>query len=1075
MNKLFLIPLIAFLATQSVYGQSASQNKKKKKVTAKAVASAPVKTSQTVGDLMKQSSRGAGVNLEKKQTALPTFSNSLFDQSQANPKNVNLGDVKPPRSSNFFLDPDDDKAKLELITDQQIQELYKLTTKYKSSPNRGELWLRLAELYVEKAGFLDFREQGQYDQKLKDFQDGKTKTKPVLNLKEAHDYNKKAIQLYEWFARDFPKDPKIDQALFFLGYNYYELGETKKGTAYYTRLTKEFPNSPYIVESNFALAEFYFENEKWIVARGYYEAVAKNPRHRLYAFSLYKIAWCFFRSGDSKKALVTMENLIRETRENAARNSEGGDKKKVSKVKLEAEGLRDIVLFYSEIGDPRRAPSYFQALVGAGEANSYLEKLAYFYSDRGNRDGVRFLFNYLIAQNPTAPKAFDYKYQIVKVYSTANKTREFRDELYSWVRDFGTGSTWYQANKAKPDLITNSDKLREQTLRTWILQQHQTAQNSRAPFSQNLAMEGYKLYLVEFPQSPVVGDMHFYYGELLYDMNRFDESGLQYRWVVDNAPNSKFYGKASENTVLALERNIPKDEEISKHIGKSLEPVPLDPKVDRFVQTGLWYTNKFPQGEKTPEIRFRIGRLYYQHNQFDQAIPYFKDIIQKYPKSKYAEYSANLLLDIFNLRKDYAGLEKTGQELLTIPSIANSSAGKDIRSVLERANFKKAQDLEGTKEYGKSAETFETFANQNPGSELASTARFNAAINYERSGQTGKAMAAHVMVIKSGDKKSEPLKVKSRRIVAKLYQDSGQLEEAAKAYEESAKEAGNDPLAPNLYFNAAVLNEALGRNNNAITDYDTYYQKSKKGERNEALYSIATLYRKGNHLAGAVDKYKDFVNLGGTTPEKNVESAFWVYQLSHTLHRPKDIDDWKKKTLGLQAHYAPGKKGVGAKYAAQIKLEDAHTTFNEFKSIPLNNAKKLKQLADRKISLLTRLNSELGEIIKYDSPEEIVGALALLGQANLHMGEALTSAPVPVELKNDEIAQYKAGIQKIADPFFAKAKDSLKTAVDRGQEFEVYTPDYLKARELVAKLDAKLFYDGGEQAVQVRQPNWMGL
>ena len=1081
MKKLLLISLIAFLATEGALAQSSSaKNKKKKKaaVVSKTIktssASAPVKTSQTIGELMKQSSRGAGFNLEKKQTALPTFSNSLFDKQQTAQKSVNLGDVKPPRSSNFFVDPDDDKAKLEQITDQQIQELYKLTAKYKNSPNRGELWLRLAELYVEKAGFLDFREQGLYDQRLKDFQDGKTTVKPVLNLREAHDYNKKAIQLYEWFSRDFPRDPKIDQALFFLGYNYYELGDTKKGTVYYTRLTKEFPHSPYIVESNFALAEFYFENEKWIVARGYYEQVAKNPRHRLYAFSLYKIAWCFFRSGDSRKALTTMENLIRETRENAAR-SEGGDKKKVSKVKLEAEGLRDIVLFYSEIGDPRRAPGYFQALVGANDANSYLEKLAYFYSDRGNRDGVRFLFNYLIAQNPTAPKAFDYKYQIVKVYSTANKTREFRDELYSWVRDFGTGSSWYQVNKSKPELIENSDKLREQTLRTWILQQHQTAQNSRAPFSQNLAMEGYKLYLVEFPKSPVVGDMHFYYGELLYDMNRYDEAGLQYRWVVDNAPNSKFYGKASENTVLALERNIPKDEEISKHIGKSLDPVPLDAKVDRFVQTGIWYTNKFPQGEKTPEIRFRIGRLYYQHNQFDQAIPYFKEIIQKHPKSKYAEYSANLLLDIFNLKKDYAGLEKTGQELLTIPQIANSQAGKDIRSVLERANFKKAQDFEGSKEYGKSADTFEAFAAQNPGSDLATTAHFNAAINYERAGQTNKAMAAHALVLKSDDKKAEPLKVKSRRIVAKLYQDSGQLEEAAKAYEASAKEAGNDPLAPNLFFNAAVLNEAIGRNNNAINDYDTYYQKSKKGERNEALYSMATLYRKGNHLAGAVDKYKDFVNLGGSTQEKNVESAFWVYQLSHNLHRPKDIDEWKKKTLGLQAHYAPGKKGVGAKYVAQIKLEDARATFNEFRSIPLNNAKKLKQLADRKISLLTRLNSELGEVIKYDSPEEIVGALALLGQANLHMGEALTSAPVPAELKNDEIAQYKAGIQKIADPFFAKAKDSLKTAVDRGQEFEAYTEDYQKARELLAKLDGKMLYDGGEQASQVRQSNWMGL
>lgn len=1028
---------------------------------------------KTVGELLKQADRGTGDSIQKSSTQLPTFSQSLFEKSQKGGPEVNLGQVKPPSSATFFTDPNDDRARLEMITDQQIQELYKLTRNFKNSPNRGELWLRLAELYVEKASFIDSRKQGEYDQKLKAFQEGKTSVKPVLDLRDAHEYNKKAIQLYEWFARDFPKDRKMDQALFFLGYNYYELGNTAKGTAYYTRLTKEYPRSPYIVESNFALAEYYFENEKWSTALQYYQVVTKSPRHRLYAFSLYKTAWCYFRGGDSKKALITMENLIRESRERAMTGDR--DRKQVSKVRLESEGLRDIILFYSEVGDPERAPNYFQSLTG-NEANNYLEKLAYFYADRGNREGARFLFNHLIAANPQSPKAFDYKYQIVKAYSNANKTREFREELYSWVKDFGTGSSWYQANKGRGELINNSDKLREQTLRTWVLQQHQTAQNSRAPFSQSLAHDGYKLYLAEFPQSPVSADMRFYYGELLYDMNRYDEAGTQYRWVVDNAPNSKFHGKASENTVLALERNIPKDDEIAKRVGKSLDPVQIEPKVDRFVQAGIWYTKKYPQGEKTPEIKFRIGRLYYQHNQFDQAIPFFKDILQNHPKSKYSEYSANLLLDIFNLKKDYAGLEKTGNELLAIPAIAQSDAGKDIKGVLERANFKKAQDLEVAKDYGKSAETFEGFARDNPQSDLATMAMFNAAINYERAGKSGKAMNAHAAVLKSNDKKAEPMKAKSRRIVAKLYQDAGQLEEAAKAYQDSAVEAGNDPLAPNLFFNAAVLEEALGRNNSAIKNYDVYFQKTKKKDRNEALYSIATLHRKANRLSGAVDKYKDFVNMGGTTQEKNVESAYWVYKLSQTLRRPKDVDDWRRKTLGLQAHYSPNKKGVGAKYAAQIKFEDAEATYNEFRKIPLNNARRLKEQSDQKISLLTKLNNQLAEVIKYDSPEEIVGALALLGQANLHMGESLVGAPVPAELKNpEEINQYKEGVQKIADPFFSKAKDSLKTAVDRGLEFEAYTDEYRKSREILARLDPKLFYDGGEEAFEVRQSNWMGL
>lgn len=1037
-------------------------------------ASGPVTAQRkTVGELFKTADRGANINLGNKgNTSLPTVQKELFNEKPAT--NVNLGEVKPPKTRNFYTDANDDKARLESITDKQINELFKLTQKFKNSPQRGELWLRLAELYVEKAGIIDFRKQDDHDRKLREFEAGKLKVKPKLDLADAREYNNKAIQLYEWFARDFPKDTKIDQALFFLGYNYYEIGNTKKGTEYYTRLTSDYPRSQYVVESAFALAEYYFENEKWADAKRYYDKVIVHRKHRLYVFAMYKSAWCLFRGGDARRALVTMEKLIRESKQEALVAEAGS--KKINKSRLESEGLRDMVLFYAEVGDAQNAPRYFQSLAGK-DAISYLEKLGYYYADKGNREGARFLFNYLIERNPSSPKAFDYKYQIVQTYSTANRTREFREELYSWVKDFSPSSTWGTANRANKDLIDNSQKLREQTLRTWILQQHQTAQNARTPFAQGLAFEGYRLYLTEFGTQPLAPDMHFYYGELLYDMNRFDDAGARYKWVVDNAPTSKFAGKAGENMVLALEKNVPKDEEITEKVGKTVDPVAMDPKIEKFVQAGIWYVSKFPNSEKTPEVRFRTGRLYYQHNQFDKAIPIFKEIIQKYPKSKYSEYSANLLLDIYNLKKDYAGLEKTGQELLAVPGFANSQVAKDIRGILEKATFKKAQELEAAKDYSKAAEQFEIFAKQNPQSDLAMTAMFNAAINYERGGLTAKAISSHSTILKANDKSADKYKTRSRRIIAKLYQDSGLLEEAAVAFEQTAVEAGNDPIAANLFFNAAVINEALGRDNAAVKNYEAYMAKNKKAsDRADAHYSIATIHRKAKRFSRAVEHYKEFLNYGGTQQEKNVESAYWIYELSRRIGRTADADTWKRRTLTMQAGYSPNKKGVGATYAAKIKFLDTQATYAELRRISLRNASKLKENSDMKIAFLTRLNKELGEVLKFDSPEEIVASLYLLGQANLHMGESLTGTPVPAELKNpEEVTQYKEAVQKLADPFFGKAKESLKAAIDKGNEFETYTPEYQKAREMLSKWEPKEVYSGGEKASEFKQIGWSGL
>lgn len=62
------------------------------------------------------------------------------------------------------------------------------------------------------------------------------------------------------------------------------------------------------------------------------------------------------------------------------------------------------------------------------------------------------------------------------------------------------------------------------------------------------------------------------------------------------------------------------------------------------------------------------------------------------------------------------------------------------------------------------------------------------------------------------------MKHKSRRLIAKLYQDSGQLEEAAAAYKLAAQEMGQDPLVPNMLFNAAILYEAVGKPTEAMKE-----------------------------------------------------------------------------------------------------------------------------------------------------------------------------------------------------------------------------------------------------------------
>lgn len=1032
----------------------------------------PVKKKLTVGEMLqraKEDSRGGKAKpLQKGETAIPDA------QFNFQAQNVNLSQVKPPKSSELLKNDTSDQGAYEKTLDSQINELFKLTQKFKSSSNRGELWLRLAELYVEKSSLVDARKQDEYDAKLKAFQESKGKAKPKLDVAEAREYNRKAIQLYEWFLRDYPKDAKVSQALFFLGYNYFELNDPKTGSGFYTKLTQQFPGSPFVGEAHFALGEYYFENEKWADAYKEYAKLIKDRKHRLNTFSLYKSAWCLYRMGKTEQAIQYMDFIVKSGKSQQSEQQLVGGKK-LNTSRLENEALRDLVVFFTDLGETKRAVNYFQSAV-PNDSRNYIEKLAYSFGLKGNREAAKEVFRLLIKQEPAAKKSFEYQYQIVQNYFYSKNSPQFKEELYRWIMDYGPKSPWYTANQSDQALVQNAVKLREQTLRNYIMQQHQTAQNSHAAYSRQLANDGYKLYFQEFADASQAADMHFLYGELLYDMGKYDDASTQYSWVNDNAPTSKYAAKASQNLLLAIEKALPKDEELIRRAGDSVEPIPMDPRVEKFIKSATAYTQKFPTSDKDAEIKFRIGRLYYQTNNFAPAETFFKEIVKTHPKTKYSEYSANLLLDIYNLKKDYAGLEKMGSELLANDSIASSKAGSDIRGVLEKANFKKAQDLEVEKKYLESATQFQAFATQNPKSELLMMAVFNSGVNFERAGHSSEAIQSYRRLLASNEKSAENFKPKAKKLLAKLYQDAGLLEESAKLFKELAKENPKDPLMPNYLYNTAVMYEALGRVPEAVNAYTEFISVNKNHNENaNTMFNLAQMQRKANALTAAASHYKEVAELPATTNERKIECYYWIYDISKKLGRHKDGDEAKDKVISLHRRSPQGKNSNSASFVAKIKFPQAEETYSMLKAIhlPANPAKQ-KEAVDKKLDILAKLNGELSEVIKLDSPDEIVSSLNLLGEANDHMVKAILGAPVPGNFNEEQKKQYRSQLEQITDKFSKKATDSFKIAVDRAWDLEVYTPSYKNALAEMNKRDPKNYYNKGEVGSESRLLNWMG-
>ena len=1066
----FVMTVIAFGIESEAQSNTKKTTAKKKTVSAKTQKTQNQAQSKTVADLLKKiEKKSEKVNIKKSSSTLPTFQAGTGAAA-----NVNLREIKPPASSKLYYDEGTNEAELMKVTDEGIEQLFNLTKRYTKSSKRGELWLRLAEMYVEKSRLIEYQILNKYDSDSQAFQAGKLKQRPKLNLTPATAYNRKAIQLYEWFLRDFPKDPKVDQALFFLGFNYFELGEPKKGQSYYEQLTKNHPKSLYVSESNFALGEYHFENERWKEALPYYSQVMEQKNNRLYSFALYKTAWCYYKQNQAKTGLKFLETVVLEGRKTKGQQDKsiGG----VSRIRLATEAIKDLILFFAEAGDPIRARAYFEDVVGQKSANANLARLGYFYSDTGNKKSAKIIFEDLISQDPNSIKSFDYKYAIVKLHGALSLSVDFKKELYEWIELYGPTSSWQSVNEKDKEAVKKANELMEGLLRNHVLQLHQVAQNSQTKSAQASANKAYELYFGTYSKASKIDEMHFFYGELLFDVGSFEKAAYHYLWVVDNASQSQYYDKALLNSLLAYEKRLPTDAKIKSIVGEATEPIEFTPEVKAFESAAAKFLQKAPNSENAVAVKYRLGALYYLFNQFDKAVPTLNEVVKKHPKTQYAKFAANHLLDIYNLKQDYEGLQQAANDILAVPELAKSDVGDQIKDIKLRTDFKLAKSLEDKKDFQGSAKAYESFALKNRASSLAPAALFNSAVNYEKSGDVLKAISMYVLVAGNTTKGNESAASKANKFLPALYEKTGQYEKAARLFDSYATKNPKDPIAIEYRYNSAVIYDALNMYNQAIKNYDFYLANSRNKDRFEVLFLIAKIHERLEQKSKAIAAYDKYLN----SPTQNfagiIEAHYTIAKIHQSLGRKKISEEWFGKTVAVQRRLANRSNNAGASYAAESKFNLVYNTYVELVGvrIPANPAQQ-SAAVQKKLALLNRLKDELKSVVAYDDAEYIVAALSTQGKALQHLYSSIISAPLPKGLKPDELTQYKEGVQKIASPFKEQAIETYKTAVTRGYELQGYNDFLIEATKGLSALQGNESEFRDTQVLQTNLVDYMGL
>lgn len=980
--------------------------------------------------------------------------------------------IKPKDSSSFYQI--ENQRQIEQITNESIVELRKLIQRFAQSQTRGELWLRLAELYVEKSRIEEAKAFDRFDKKVELYEQKKTRARPQVDLSVSQSYNVKAIDLYEKFIRYYPSDPRVDKALFFLGFNYFALGKVQRGTVFYRQLTQNHPNSPYISESNFALGEYHFDREEWKIAQSYYRKVAENELARLYLFSLYKMAWCDYRSSKFEQALKGMERVLYESR--VKRDSIGVEgRKQISRVKLATEALNDLIPFYADSNRSYKiAHDYFQQIAPGQVGIRLLEKMTYYYSDTGRKEPARFNFLKLINQSPLSPKAFDYQYRIVNNYVFSKNSKVMQQEMFRWIKNYSKGSRWYEANKSNKKLIQDSYRVRESTLRNYVLQMHENAINSRQEFSQKLALQGYELYVASFKDSPKKDLMYFYYAELLFDLKRYDEASRYYVFVIKNHPKSSYVEPALTNLALVLEKSLPSDKEIEKRVGKTKEFVPFSSEIKRFVVAANTYLKRFPDGEKSLPLKFRLARLHYMHNHYEEALKGFRGIVKQSPKSKMGEYSANVILDIYSRRKDYKGLEKAGKDLLQTG--VSPKLGGDIKDLIERSSFKTAQQLEDSKNYLESAKLYEKFALQNPVSQLAAGALFNAAANYQRAGKPLEALSFFNLFSKSKSKKDKKLVGQAEEALAKLYVDLGQYEKAALQYERLLRLYPKKSTVVAWAFNSATIWEGLSRWTKAISGYKAYYLLEKKKEREEAWFSIAEIYRKNNQVNQAIESYKKYLSHSPSSSEKLLSSHYHLAELYKKVRKHELSQKNFKYVVKLGQFFKARKRKYSSEFFGKANFQVNLAHYKKYYSIKVPVSEKEQQsMLSKKIKALENLKKNAKEVMSQQEPYSTISSLVGLGQAHWHMYIYFKKIPVPKELNREQKSEYLKQLNQQTLPYVTASAQYYEKAIEVSRSTKTFNEMTFTALKEISRVKGRESSYYGEKMFKQENIDWANL
>ena len=952
----------------------------------------------------------------------------------------------------------------------------------------AQLLLRLADLQWEQSGAENQRAMEAHDDAeaiwfgLSPEEQAAT-PRPLLDTRRRDAWRTRALETWRHLLGRRPSPENRDRALFSTAHALAVLDDEDAALAAYRRLVSLSPDSPLAPDAHVAVGEILFEEGNAFGALSSYRRAATFEDARVRPLALYKMGWCYYNLGEYDDAVEALEQVLRLDDDTHA-------------VSMRDDALRDLVVFFSEMGDLDRALATLARYDDGPALRRLLGRLADRYAARGETDLAIEAYRTLIARRPEAPDNPAHQAGIVAQLRSRDDWEGAAAAIDRLVTTYAPGSPWAGAQGSDRP-VKEASVVAERTLYSFAVDAHRQALKRRSSSLLLRAEEAYADYL-RLPAPRRAYTIRFWHAELLYKLKRYDEAADGYAATVDADPKGKHLRDAAINTIFAVEKTIEARRDAweredrrarraklaSDDPAEKYAPIPLRPGEQRLIDACDRYAELLPDDERTLNVLYKAATLLADHNELRASNARYEAIIAADPRSERAQYAVHSVLDSYAKIEAWADLARVARTFHSDDDVGVTDTFKaELWDIHERASFRAAGALGEDGRPEEAADAFAAFGDTFPASTVRDVALFNAAHYTEQAGDRARALALRHRFVEEfptpvgEDAAARKLWPKSMSRLADHYRSVAWYDRSAEFYRavfDADPEFAADGFtsAADGLFLAGAMREGLGDYDDAVRDWRDFLEARPEDPEATALRiriaaALASDWRDDEALAAYRDVHTD------PAVQEGPLELYLAAVVGHGrfLLKRGDLPGRTRLYRGALRRFDPAEADGevtpdAARLAAEMRFDVLEPEFAEY------DALRLQQSADLRIKTrrLEELEAEYVRVISLKHGEWGIAALYRIGALYDDFAQKILDNRCPRELTEAQCAEYRFSKIDAAGRFIDRAVEAYQQAAGKSYELGLYTDYTARARAGLEALRPEEFPAREEIVPSARPP-----